>query len=389
MAKSKLNHGFPGVGAVTEKLEELLPNAGEWAAVSDEQPQPTAASEQAPVVAEKEQPKEQPKEQAAAVPVEAKAEPAKPLSEEPKVDPWAEYEEIEVEDDGGSYRVRAPKEYARKVRDGFVRRSLMDRHAGYLAKYRPLLEPLISSGQFEDLATMIAFGNQQTPEAEAFRRGMYELFMRAVTGKPVSFADQVEAKPSQAPQPAEDEDDVLGVRKLIEPLASDLAALKAEYERQQKLARQQAELARMAAEAERQTVAEFASYFPGEFTGDPVKDGPALMRVFSYAQNAGMFARYNPTNDPRLYPAVMRLAKLEMDRSAVPSAAASAVAAAEEATRAAREEVARVASQVAAGGSESGGEQVSAAPPLRDAKGRPVSLNQLARFYEERWRKGA
>lgn len=113
-------------------------------------------------------------------------------------DPWAEYEEIQHEDSdtGESYTVRAPKSYAAKVKNGYARRTIMDRQASYLGPHRQWLEPIATSGQLDGVAPII----QQAIQDKEYAEAVVQALNRRRMGLPMWEQQQV-SPPVVTPAP--------------------------------------------------------------------------------------------------------------------------------------------------------------------------------------------
>lgn len=389
----------PGKGAMLSKLASLVGNEGEFSESAEElDARGVDAPLEAPEAPESTQSAVEVPEAPAevAAPVEAPEAPAPPQTPIPPTavnEDWSDLEIVD-EDTGERFQVRAKKEYADKVRNGYARKSAMSRATHYLAKYKNTLEPLITSGRFDDVAALIS----RVEQDKTFRDAVYDLTYRYALGRPIQFADQVapvaqSVLPAQTPVQAEvSEEDPLGLKSLVTsavgPLNQELAALRAAQDAQVQAQNQYLATQRAYAQAEQQTKAEFTTRFPGEYTGDIAADMPKYQQVLRYAQNAGLFERYGAVNNPSLYPLVMVTAKLEMDRdnyiNAPSSAAMSAAQAAERAESQAREAAAALAA------SQGGGNAAAPAPvpvqrqkpSLVDDKGKKKNLKQIAEFYK-------
>jgi len=295
-------------------------------------------------------------------------------------DPWAETEDVTYEADGGhQYVVRVPKGQAQAVRDGYARRAIMDRSARYLGQARPVLEPLIQSGQFGAVQPFIELALQD-PEYQKF---LSESYARRVTGRPLSFGDAAAqaapgfaAAPAAAPQAAPEvySDDAVmqSIGELVDRvvtgrLDSRLSPFEQAMQRQDAavVQQQQNEQARQMAQHQAQQVAaqsvsELRSLYPNDFTGTPA-DYNRVGQLWQYAQEAGLIQAGTP---PNVIPSMLRLAYHEASqanaRAVVASPAAYAQSAAEVENRARAEAAARVAGA-------SGGGGIIATPPPQSA----------------------
>ena len=403
---------MPNLGQVANKLKSLVPDEGDFAetvdereARGDEAPAPTQAAAPEPNAAP-------PEPQTAATPsAEAPGEAPPPAVEAPipsaaapppAPDPWADAEEVEIDDEdvGEKYKVKVPKAYADKAKNGYARKSAMSRATGYLGKYKALLEPLITQGRFDSVAQIIEMGERQDAIGEQFRNAMYEVYYRTAMGKPVSFADQAAAAAQPAPAApvaqGEDPNDPLGLKSLVQeavaPVQQDAASLKAWRDDVERRNQSNQAYGMSLARAQSQTYADFAQMFPTEFSGNEQSDWPNMQKVFNYAKSAKWFEREGADRNPALMPVAMLKAKLDMDRGAAaatpppPSVAMGAAQAAEEADRIAREATAKVAASMGAGSPSSPAARPPQRqkPPTKDPKtGKPLNLQQIAAYYKE------
>lgn len=318
--------------------------------------------------------------------------------------------EYRDEDTGETYHVLAKQDVASKVKNGYARKSSWSRATGYLGKFRGELEPLITSGQGEDIVNMLrlARGNQ------AFGRHLYEAYNRATTGQPLTWADvqaaNAAAQPAAVDRPTmpalpEGDEDVFGLGAGLRPLYERMDAVSRNQdainqryadEAAQRQAAGQAQQAMLTLDAAVKD--ELRTHFPNEFTGGAADEERAA-RAVNYAKASGMFAKYGmldwqgrfkPEALPQV-PAVVRLAKMELDNvgyDATPAPRNSGVVGIAEAdamaTRAAREAARQVASGAGGGG---GGTPAPAPmrlvkPPTRDAKGRMIPLDKYTKSPE-------
>jgi len=241
-----------------------------------------------------------------ALPVAAQVAPAPAVGAQVAApDPFAEYEEVEYDDpdQGRKFTVRAPKTYAAEIRNGYARKSIMDRHATYLSKWRPLLEPLVTSGAFDQIAPVLQAATTDAQLADA----VGEMWARYLQGRPIAFADSFQQPQAQAPvaqavapaaqAPATDLDPFTA--QIVEQVnrAMDARLTPVQQMLQQQEAERQAGI--QAQQQYQQTQARanqlaqqieytLRSYFPQTFVGDPARDGPTLQRVAQYVRDAGM-----------------------------------------------------------------------------------------------------
>ena len=229
-------------------------------------------------------------------------------------DPWAEYEEIEyVDDDGGKqekYVVRAPKSYADKVKNGYARRSVMDRNAGWLGQYRKLIEPMVTNKQFADVAPIIerGLGDQE------FAQFISQAYMRRLNGLPLEVHQQapavapVQQAQVQAPSSADallagidkvDVDDYTkdAFKALITPLVQEIGALRTHNQTIETRTQEQQQRAAQAAQIRQRELAlgtqmrnALMSTYPDEFNDRTPSD--QFTAVLNYADKSGMFQQY-------------------------------------------------------------------------------------------------
>jgi len=254
-----------------------------------------------------------------------------PAATAPAADPFAEYEEIEYDDPdvGEKYMVRAPKSYADKVRNGYARRSIMDRNIGWLGKHRQTIEPLVTNRQFEDVMPIIqrGMGDQE------FANYIAAAYMRRINGLPLDVATYQAppvAQNGQAPAPAPalapgtrtpgesapagaldsasvlsaidaipDVDDYTksAVKAALSPIATAFSQLASTVAQQRQTYDQQQQQVQQA-ERQRQQRAQLGlayrralqQTFPDEFTEQTPSD--RYLAVLNYAQTSGIFRTY-------------------------------------------------------------------------------------------------
>ena len=261
------------------------------------------------------------------------------------VDEWAEYDEIPYEDadTGETYVVRAPKKYSGKVKDGYARRSVMDRNARYLSAARPVLEPLVASGEFYRIQPLL----EQALNDPEYAQAIGELYRRRLSGEPLTQTQerqldkglqQVEqhvAQPVEFPDEEAFNDPYVraigqyvdkAIQERLQPFQQELSKTR-EYETQRVQSEQQQRVA--AAEARRvqgELLSEMRALYPGDFSGDEAHDNQRLSQLFQYAVNSRYITDYNP-NTVKLG---VRLAYRELAAStSSPSPAATALSAAQ------------------------------------------------------------
>jgi hypothetical protein len=308
--------------------DAAAPGAGaaQPAATADAQPPATAT----PAPTADAQPPARPAA-AAAQPAGVAAQPAAGAAAAQPEDLWNEYDEIEYADDdtGEKYTVRAPKKYADKVKNGYARRSIMDRNSRYFRQYQPWLEPIIADGSFERIAPLIQTALRDRELADAIT----EVYTRRTQGRPLLDAAAPPAAVSApaaaaaaAPAAGQETVDILSaidriedvddytreaLKKGLAPVQEILnrrAALDAQNQRtaeQQRTQQQQAEDRRRAQVsfgiAARN---ELKRVFPNEFTDATPPE--RYTAVLEYAGRANMFETYGWS------PATIVLAKMAM-----------------------------------------------------------------------------
>jgi hypothetical protein len=287
-------------------------------------------------------------------------------------DPWSDYEEVTYADDdtGESFTVRAPKAYAGKVKDGYARRSVMDRNSRYLASARPILEPIITSGQFGTIQPLLDRALNDPEYAQAIG----ELYQRRVTGQPLTVTQerkldqaltQVQQQAvAEAPNPELDEayNDpyVRAIGAMVDraidaklsPFQQELQRTH-QYEQQRQQQEQQENYARAEANrVQRELLNEMRAMYPADFGGTDQEDAGKLARLFNYAVQSRYITDYNP-NTVKLG---VRLAYRELGTTTAPSPAVAAQSAAQV------EADARARAAQMVGGRTSGGGVTAAAP---------------------------
>jgi hypothetical protein len=303
---------------------------------------------------------------------------------------WNDYSPVEYEDGdtGEKYQVFAPKAQAQAVKNGYARRSLMDRHATYLGRAKNVLEPLITDGRIMNLLPLIerAF---QDPEYGDF---VVDAFNRRISGQPLTPAQHAAADAGAAitaaatPEGGESEYVDPWLKATLEPLQRDLDETKAfvrtmaQREEQQVQARAQQQ--RIQADANRDlgnAHRELAALYPDAFAGDFARDRALLGKVHKYGMDAGYFSHYG------FGPAAWRLAYSEMriGRADVSSPAADVINSAAAANAAATRSITAV-----PGGTPAANAPVprrrGEAVPLRDKSGRMLSPREYAERQVQR-----
>lgn len=275
---------------------KFLPKEGTAAPTDAPAPAPTTGSPQARAAGE------QAAEAAAAAHVEDAA---------PADDPWAEYEEVTYDDPDTNDRlvVRAPKTYAKRVAQGYVRRSRMHRAETFLGEARPALEPLIVSGQMRQVLPLI----QRATQDQEFADFVIAAYNRRVSGQPLqaAAASPPPAAPTAIPTytpgtPLPEDADALAaawadplVAEALRPVLAKVGTLETRLAEQQRavaaereasLAQQRANQAR--GEEMRAAHYDLAAAYPDTFTGDLTRDTAPWQRVIAYANNAGLVQTY-------------------------------------------------------------------------------------------------
>jgi hypothetical protein len=215
-----------------------------------------------------------------------------------------------------------PKTDADKVRDGYVRRSMLNRNTNWLNRHRTWIEPLITNQGFDALAPLIERGLSNQPFAEAIQ----QLYVRSISGLPLdgptiaAAAAAVPASIAAAPadggldpqtiideiqnNPNIDELTKAGMLALVVPVVKVAQAQNARiqtYETQQRTQQEAQQRTqqqtRQQQDAERQLGSEMRralqEYFPTEFT--QTTPGEKYMQVLRFASSSGMFQRYGRT----------------------------------------------------------------------------------------------
>lgn len=240
-------------------------------------------------------------------------------------DPWAEVVDVTYTDDdtGETYVVRAPKTYADKVNNGYVRRSMLNRETNWLRQHRGWVEPLIQNRQLPQLVPFIEAASKN----QAFAQKVNQIFQRMQLGQslddPMTAAPPVAGSaaaaalaPGGAPAGGIDPRSMLAAidqrtdideytrsafRALAEPFVGMVEGVNARitnYETtQQTQQREQAE-AQRAAQQNAATERELGrsmrmalqTYFPSEFNDRTNAD--EYLRVLRFADSSGLFTSY-------------------------------------------------------------------------------------------------
>jgi len=220
-------------------------------------------------------------------------------------DAWADYEDVEYDDGdtGEKFIVRAPKTYAAKVKNGYARRSVMDRATGYAREAEPVLTQLIRDGQIRQFLPLI----QRALADPAYGEYVVEGYNRAQRGQPLVQQARQEAAAAgaaQAPPPPLDPtgyglDADPYLAQVIQPLSERLDSTARRIERYEQMEQQRQEEFTRAEQQRSFTAAQvqaghldLTARYPTEFSGDPVRDEKALSPVFRYAREAGYVDAY-------------------------------------------------------------------------------------------------
>jgi hypothetical protein len=316
-----------------------------------------------------------------AAPAEASPPPASGTPEAPPPDPFADFDELVYKDadTGEEFAVRAPKAYSGKVKDGYARRSVMDRNNRYLNQARGFLEPLITSGQWQQIQPFI---ERASTDAE-FAQVLGEAYQRRQNGQSLSFADAVaNASPAQqqeaqravaAGESADDQDDPY-VKMIVSKMRDEFGTMlkpfqerfQQDNQRLEQTQQQQRVQAEKTAEATRtigESINELRGMYPEVFTGNEQADRANWKKCFDYATASGAIGNDPRPNEVKL---AVRLAYTQLGLGAIPSVAANTLAAprtAESVEQSARAEAARRVAATSGGGSNV---QQAAEPSLKD-----------------------
>lgn len=242
-----------------------------------------------------------------------------PASAEP--DPWADAVEVEYKDGdtGETYVVRAKKPDADKVKNGYSRRSVMDRTTGFMGKHRAVLEPIIANNRFDDIAPVIDLGMRD----QEFAQFVAQAHARRMAGLPLVVQQQQAMQAQNAPpQQAAQQDEEAVFQRLQREYAESLSAdgsvdeytreilIKAQtgtsrllarqevqlnnFNRQQQQAAQQQDQQRRKYEYERQVGAASRALLMEVMPDVYNQNTPPeqWQRVMDYANSAGLVQRY-------------------------------------------------------------------------------------------------
>ena len=344
----------------------------------------------------------------------------------PEADPWAETTDVEYTDGdtGEKYTVRAPKSYADKIKNGYARRSIMDRNSGYLSKHKGWIEPLIENKQFDDVAPVI----QRAIIDPDFADYIASAYMRRMNGLPLNIeqraalASAADAAPAVAAKSnrgsaspesmlaALDNDDTIddytkgALRKALAPFADAYASTQSQladaqaytqrqYQNEQSQA-QQAELydrQRRTGEQGRQAL---MRVLPDEYNETTPRE--KWMQVMEYISSSNMFAQYGEGPSTFVLAAQAIRSPLGLSGIGRPAMVASSPAAqtiaevraqGERLAATATSGVARSTAARAPGGVDTPAPVKKATPPryVKTANGgkRPASPREIALWFEK------
>lgn len=338
---------------------------------------------------------------------------------QPVVAPAEEWVDVEIEDPeaGRSFKARVLKGEEAPAKGGWLRRSDYTKKTQFLSRYKPLLEPMIASGEFEYVAPYL----QRVTTDPAFAQAVVELYQQALQGQPLRYGVPAPAAPAAggaAPSaaPAAGVDVKAELAKIaaenpdldqyaLEALGRAIPSLLGPVQERQKYYDQRfaqlderatqeqrtVEQQRQVQQANRQFAYEaqaaFGNAYPQEFTGADT-DYQKLGELYTYAQKAGYVQQYGPMGGLFAAKRAIDAAKAEY----TPSAAAAAVqqrSALDEIE--ARSQQRAVADRVAAGlgggaaggagGGTPSGPTVLTGAALRDKNGKLLPTNQIIRKF--------
>lgn len=329
-------------------------------------------------------------------------------------DPWAETEDVTYEDTdtGQSYIVRAPKSYAEQVKNGYTRRSMLNRNTNWLARHRATIEPLIADNQFEALVPFIERGRTDREFAEYVNQA----YQRRVNGLPLNVTPPAGTPPAAVTAPGvapagggvdinamyaelDKRDDIdaytkESVKALVAPFMGIVGTLQQQIETDRQT---RAETERVASENRQRQQTNYESerqlgfqmrralqtYFPGEFNErTPVEQ---YTRVLEYAQQSNLFKDYGRT------PGTIVLAYQQLQS---PTGGISPAGATVAEIRARAEHIASAAAGGVAAAVAPGGPSGAAAAPAprvdkvprfvknRDGSKRPLTPREVSKYLE-------
>jgi hypothetical protein len=283
-----------------------------------------------------------------------------------KPDPWADYEDIEVQDPDldKTFTIRAPKADANAVRNGYLRRADYSRKTMFLADTQKVLEPLVADGRLRNILPLIQYAIEH-PEFGNFAADAYN---RAIRGLPLTEAQTQAATAAAAAAPAaaapvapltEAEDPFLA--EALKPYNDKLGQVTNLVE---KMAREEEQRRTAETNAAReyqyrvnvgnQGYALLTQRYGDEFSGDPERDKNSFMRAVNYGRASGLFDQYGES------PATIVLAYEDLRRAREEASASPAVAAVAAATE---RKVASANAAAVSTGTPASAPQVKKVPP--------------------------
>jgi hypothetical protein len=330
-------------------------------------------------------------------PVVATASTPEPVITDKAPDIWADVDDIEYEDSdtGEKFVVRAPKSYADKVRNGYSRRSVMDRATRYLAQAKSSLEPIITDGRFAQIQPMLDRALQD-PEFGQFVNDAYN---RRVQGLPLTAQQQQAVTQVQQQQAQQAMDSGLGSQDIEDPyvaeivrqiemrISNQMQPFQQELENNRRFAEQQQAQQRMAQQQQVEAARviqelenEFRSVYPSEFQGSSDDVRAKIRHLFNYAGQAGYITQYDNANNVKL---AVRLAHTQLASTSAPSPLAAAQSAASIEAQARQEAAQRVAASSGGGRgvverAQPSVEERMRKIPRKKADGSPRNIKDLA-----------
>ncbi len=300
-------------------------------------------------------------------------------------------------DDGSKYTVRAKKAERAQVERFNQRQAQVDRAKTWLGKFKPTLEPLITSGQLDPILPIL----QRALQDPEFGQFLTQAFNRRLIGQPLTpQGTQVVDRPTpgQASPAATAMPEITDpwIAEQIGPIlaryqseSQELRNQLAEFQRTQETAAQQQQ--RQAAERSQREARlgfahqELARKYPSMWTGDINRDRPAWDAAWRYARDSGLL------NSHELGAAVIFAAEEIMrQRADTASPAAAMIEQVDRAQMRAAAAQASNARSIAGGGGSPTPAPRRPAPPAkpghRDANGKmkdPRTFMQEAQAYAE------
>ena len=221
-----------------------------------------------------------------------------------------EWEDLQFEhDDGSKYTVRAKKGEAKQIERFNRRQAQVDRHAAWMNKFRPVLEPLVTGGQLDAVLPVL----QRAVQDQRFGEFVIQAYNRVAAGLPLEGGvpgtpaqQQVTPPPTPgavapaavaAPPAISDPfiaEALAPVMPWIQGIQEQNAALQqkiAEWEGTQ-VAQSQRQQQEAAAAAERSSQLQaahmdLARMYPARFTGNLQRDQREWDNVIRYARDGG------------------------------------------------------------------------------------------------------